>query len=91
MELQVGEKIVCIKGRISHGNLYAIKGKIYNILDIKPSAVLVNCEENGIIEAADYRRYTRYEIEHEDYLFAEHFISLKESRKLKLKKLSVIN
>ena len=91
MELQVGDKIVCIKGRISHGNLYTIKGNIYNILYISSSAITVNCEKPGIIDAADYRIYTRYEIENEDYLFKDHFISLKESRKLKLKKLSMID
>ena len=64
MELQVGDKIVCIKGRTFYGNIYAIKNKIYNIHEISPSAILVNCEP-GTINAAVYRRIAKCEKDHQ--------------------------
>lgn len=89
MEFKVGDKVVCIKDRNSYGNVYVITNNIYTILEILNSTILVNCEKGYNIDAATYRRFANKDDYHVYFhMFADHFISLKESRKLKLKKLS---
>jgi len=89
---KIGDKLRCTKDR----GIMNLAGKEYEIkkLNIKDNVISVYIEDysNKIFNYCDYRIFKINEDDHaKTWLLSDHFMSLKEERKLKLKKLNESN
>ena len=86
--MKIVDKIYCIKDRpLLFADNLNTKGKIYSVLGFKDNEITVSCDKNiyHICAHFKYNKKTKY---YDDcYHFEDYFYSIKEYRKLKLKKL----
>lgn len=91
--IKEGDKVLCINDTTNGNKIVHIKGKIYRVNDVRlriPGEIgfiWIDSEENTTVNG-----YFGYPIDEENNnnnyeLFYDHFLTLKEQRKLKLKKL----
>lgn len=85
---EIGEKLRCVKNR---GNMHLV-GNNYEVvkLSVKTNTISLSIEKysNNIFDYCDYRLFKKSEEDHiKSWLLSDHFMSLKEERSLKLKKI----
>lgn len=86
--MKIGDKVYCIKTNISRIQIIAgtelnVKGHIYTIDGIEHTAIKTSCELPYSICV--------YTLTESDYMFNKYFITLKQLRKEKLKKINDSN
>jgi len=81
--MKVGDRYCCIRDRICLGDIINKSGKNYKIIKSVGNIVYLNTESTE----DNFLYYYNINVHKYHYILSNHFIELKENRRLKLKKI----